>query len=317
MRKLLTVVLLPIAVSAETVSLDIEVKDYDGNPLEGVAVECASKKRPLLPWAKSEYKNMLWTTDKAGKVSESFDCYEGFAHCWLTAEGYYPEEFQDISFRAHYDDKSDKMIFSETSRKLEVKLRKIVNPAPMVKHSIWKGDKNFPARHGRYGFDLKVGDWIAPDGKGEIADFYVVYDWDEDEEHIFCTGRIEFVDKDCGAYRKKKLPCEKFPIEYGVDKNAKFETSLSYYGYTDKVTGKEVDRRVAEKDEYLVIRSRTAYDEEGKLLGAHYTHIQGPIGIGYYFGLGDVYFNPRVNDTNLEYDQGLKPKNYIAPQVNK
>ena len=302
MKKLL-MALLPFTVFAETVRLDIEVKDYEGNPLPGVTIQCASKKRPLMPWARSEYKGMQWTTDKEGKVSESFDCFEGFVHCRFTADGYYPEKIRDIKFSADYDDKTDSMIFSETHKKLEVKLRKIINPQPMIRHRIGKGILDLPKRHGRFGFDLKVGDWIAPDGNGEVADFFVVYDWVEDEKAITCSGRIEFVDKDCGAYKKKKLPCEKFPIDYSADKTAKFESSLSYYGYTDKVSGKVEDRRVAEKDEYLVIRSRTSYDDEGKMIGAHYTHIQGPIGIGYYFGLGDVYFNPRVNDTNLEYVQ--------------
>ena len=36
MKKLLIAVLMPIAVYAETVRLDVEVKDYDGNPLPGV-----------------------------------------------------------------------------------------------------------------------------------------------------------------------------------------------------------------------------------------------------------------------------------------
>lgn len=317
MKKLLIAVLMPIAVFAETVRLDIEIKDYDGNPLPGVTIQCASKKRPLIPWARSEYNGMQWTTDKEGKVSESFDCFEGFVHCRFTADGYYPEKIRDIKFRADYDDKTDSMIFSETYKKLEVKLRKIINPQPMIKHRIDKGIMDLPKRHGRFGFDLKVGDWIAPDGKGEIADFYVVYDWVEDEKTISSSGRIEFVDKGCGAYKKKKLLCKKFPVDYSVDKEAEFVSSIPFHSYTIKETWKSDDLVPAAEDEFLVIRSRTSYDENGNMVGAHYTHIQGPIGIGYYFGLGDVYFNPRVNDTNLEYDQGLKPKTHIAPQVNK
>lgn len=315
MKKLLMAVLLPIAASAETVRLDIEVKDYDGNPLERVTVECASKKRPLLPWAKSEYKNMLWKTDKAGKVCESFDCFEGFAHCWFTAEGYYPEEFQDISFRANYDDKSDKMIFSEVSKKLEVKLRKIVNPVPMVKHSIWKGDKHLPSKNGRYGFDLKAGDWIAPHGGGQIPDMYVFIDWKEDAKVRSCTGLVEFVGKDCGAYIRHKYSCEKFPVDYSADENEQYQKSFPFSFSRDMVTDVYQELKIMKDDEYLVVRSRVEHDKQGALIGAHYTHIQGPIGVGRSLCLGDVYFNPRVNDTNLEYDQGLKPKTHIASQV--
>lgn len=303
MKVVIAAILAPSMLIAEMVKLDIVVTDYEGRPVKGAKVERDTVKRPLLPWAKSEYDCAMLATDAEGKLCDRFDCFDGFANCYISAEGYYPEEFLRINFRADYDRESDKTIFSETEKRLEVKLRKINNQATMVYHRIGKGNKDLPARHGRFGFDLKVGDWVAPKGKGEVADFYVVYDWVEDEKTISSFGRIEFVDKGCGAYKKKKIPCEKFPVDYSANKNAEFVTSIPYHSYTDKANWKSDDLMPAGEDEFLVIRSRTSYDEEGNMVGAHYSHIQGPIGIGYYFALGKVFFNPRVNDTNLEYVQ--------------
>ena len=302
MKKLL-MALLPFTVFAETVRLDIEVKDYEGNPLPGVTIQCASKKRPVMPWARSEYKGMQWTTDKEGKVSESFDCFEGFVHCRFTADGYYPEKIRDIKFSADYDDKTDSMIFSETHKKLEVKLRKIINPQPMIKYWIGKSHRRLPSKNGRFGFDLKVGDWIKPDGKGDVADMYVFADWKEDDKMRACTGVVEFVGQDCGAYIRKKYPCEKFPVDYTVDVNAQFRKSFPFSFSRDLITDKYQVSDAMGEDEYMVVRSRVEHNEDGVVTGVHYTQIHGPIGVGYSLELGAVYFNPRVNDTNLEYVQ--------------
>lgn len=63
------------------------------------------------------------------------------------------------------------------------------------------------------------------------------------------------------------------------------------------------------QDEYMVIRSRVVLDENGKVIRANYSQIQGPFNIGSSIEFKDSYFNPTVNDTNLEYEQNLRYSN--------
>ena len=55
-------------------------------------------------------------------------------------------------------------------------------------------------------------------------------------------------------------------------------------------------------DEYIVIRTRTKCDDNGRVVSAHYAKIYGPIGFGGEFTCTGLYFNPNDNDTNLEAD---------------
>jgi len=57
--------------------------------------------------------------------------------------------------------------------------------------------------------------------------------------------------------------------------------------------------------DYLVFRARSVIDENGNLVAAHYGKIYGPL--DYYVMARNklrliYYFNPNINDTNLEFD---------------
>lgn len=67
----------------------------------------------------------------------------------------------------------------------------------------------------------------------------------------------------------------------------------------------------------MVIRSRVKCDENGNIVAANYSKILGPMGLFGMVGLKEVVFNPRPNDTNLEFDpnrnlyQGKKGRGMI------
>ena len=69
--------------------------------------------------------------------------------------------------------------------------------------------------------------------------------------------------------------------------------------------------------EYMVIRSRVKCDEHGNIVSANYSKILGPMGLFGMVGLKEAVFNPRPNDTNLEFDpkrnlyQGKKGRGMI------
>jgi len=290
-------------VFAEKVQIDFDVRDYEGNPIEGVDILCATREVTYVPYAESKRVKVHFTTDRDGKVCGRFKCWEGFVDCYFRAEGYYPEDVRDVIFSAPYEKSVGRYVFKETEKKLNVKMRKIKNPVEMVYHRIMKGDKELPSRCGRFAYDIEKGDWVKPNGQGEITDFIVVYDWRKDENSLTCTGGIIFVEEGAGAYAAKKYPCKKFPVDYSLNPNAAFKQFFPFAIYSNDVTKEDVRQRVMKDDEYLVIRSRVKLDAKGNVLEANYSQIQGPIGIGYYFAIGSSYFNPKVNDTNLEYVQ--------------
>jgi hypothetical protein len=53
---------------------------------------------------------------------------------------------------------------------LTVTLKRIINPVPMVKREV---QKDFPRLDVAVGFDLEIGDWVEPDGKGKRADLWI------------------------------------------------------------------------------------------------------------------------------------------------
>jgi hypothetical protein len=70
-------------------------------------------------------------------------------------------------------------------------------------------------------------------------------------------------------------------------------------------------------NEYMVIRSRVKCDEQGNIISANYSKILGPAGFAGLINLEESVFNPRPNDTNLEFDpernlyQGKKGRGMI------
>lgn len=296
-------ILSALIVCAEEVQIDFDVRDYEGNPIEGVDILCATSEVSYIPYAKSKRVKVHFTTNRDGKVRGRFKCWEGFVDCYFRAEGYYPEDVRDVIFKAPYEKSVGRYVFKETEKKLSVKMRKIKNPISMVFHRQAKTSTDLPAREGRFAFDLKIGDWVRPNGKGEVADFVVAYWWHEDDKSRVCTGAVEFVERGCGAYVRKKYPCRAFPVEYSANDKASYVTHLPFSFRRDLTTDKFEENRVISEDEYIVIRSRAQVDARGEVLEANYSQIQGPVIIGRFFSLGDWYFNPRVNDLNLEYAQ--------------
>lgn len=83
-----------------------------------------------------------------------------------------------------------------------------------------------PNENGRYGFDLKLFDWVAPYGEGKEADFYVVRDYTKPtEEGMFCVGTLEF-ERGGGFYLAENNGNENFQTAYHADTNAVFVSSV-------------------------------------------------------------------------------------------
>ena len=183
-----------------------------------------------------------------------------------------------------------------------VVLKEKRNPVAMYAKNV---ETPLPLRDTAVGFDLEVGDWVAPHGKGREADMFFTYTarvqdyWTfSNQLFIACSNQM------AGLYRTTRDTGTSFPSIYEAPTNgyqAQVVQSLDRTKY--KIMAKEE----IGGSEYLVFRVRTVLDDKGNILSARYGKIYGPIEYGEKDqGGGGVrftyYLNPTDNDRNLEFN---------------
>ncbi|MDR1816983.1 MAG: hypothetical protein LBR07_02150 [Puniceicoccales bacterium] len=199
-----------------------------------------------------------------------------------------------------------------------VVVRPILNPIPM--YHKWVETK-IPRVNEQFGFDLSIGDWVAPAGNGKTADIlfkmleilpmtqkkdkwgHMRSSYDFRFEVTFPNkgdGIQQFIERDIASTETLTMP--RFaPTE-------KYSEKLELREYIDE---KGYRRDMMREDMNYFIRVRTVLDKDGKVKSALYGKIPGGIEFRPY---GDVrfryYLNPTPNDTNMEYDQ---KRNLIPP----
>lgn len=247
-------------------------------------------------------------TDVHGKAEIRFNCKSSQFGWSVQADGYYrsgphketlmvevtpiPPIFYTVTMLEH-------------EKEGKVTLWKRINPQPMYSYKLSEAvdfTRKVPLKNGRYGFDLKLGAWLPPLGKGEIADFYYVRNIGDEAMPDGSVAWLEF-DAGCGVYFGKQTGCREFPSTYCANTNAVFRNRLPFMFVKKDSTDKRIDwRDIATSDEYMVLRTRVKLDPDGKVIEANYSKILGPFRFGYAVESPCVVFNHRVNDSNLESD---------------
>ena len=166
----------------------------------------------------------------------------------------------------------------------------------------------------KVGFDLERRDWVAPYGKGVVADFLV-------------SGRIqtEGLPKDIrrrheltlyfpnaadGAYRAPISTQSYLQTPHRADVDATYEKELHFWREEGASANARVSVNALEK-ECLILRTRTVCDVSGKIISAHYTVIDAPV---LKWGRPDneiylfYFYNPTPNDPWLESERRAKMK---------
>ena len=249
----------------------------------------------------------LVTTDKNGmfivehRTNESLDC--GF-----DKEGYYHS-----SDRILFRDRKDVLVkvkdgkwqpYGETRT---VVLKRIKNPYGVKVHAYEQCHRTIPVFGQWLSFDMEMSDWLAPYGNGVHNDVLLRFE----KAGSGRVGDFAFMMDACftnnpyaGFYCKPMDEPSDLKTDYCADTNANYYTNYRFL--IDVITKGPVRKMGLDKDSYLVFRTRTRVDENGKLIGAHY---------GKYCGswrsdrkelhFGGGCFNPVENDNNIEGDQTL------------
>lgn len=210
-------------------------------------------------------------------------------------------------------------------------LKKIGKPVPMYVRGSDEQFKDIPSLDEVHGFDLVANDWVAPRGKGKVADLQMHAKMDvKDRKNYDAHLDVSFPNKGDGWIPVFELK--------GVESDLKYPREAPATGYrTDAI--KIVTKTRDPFDETLprgghpygyILRLRTQLDEKGEVVSAIYAKIvaedlhppiddrrlYNPFGFrakydneGLVDGKKEVYFamnyylNPKPNDRTLEYDQ--------------
>jgi hypothetical protein len=161
------------------------------------------------------------------------------------------------------------------------------------------------------GYDLELGDWVAPYGKGMTKDFIFTlhqewrgnYDYDVRGELTFKNPLDGFQETTIPeAGKNSAFRWERLAPENGYE--PKFQLQNTWY---PTGSDKKPVRSFKSQDEWqgYFFRVRTV-EQDGKIVSAHYGKIRG--GIAVYPNdpkpkiVFTYYFNPTPNDRNLEWD---------------
>lgn len=183
----------------------------------------------------------------------------------------------------------------KTDHNLNLVLRKIVNPIPLCAKRL---DLLPPISGKEVGYDLKVGDWTAPYGKGKTKDLLLLStiirnnsrysDFHHEIELKFSNPKDGFLitPKDNGSEFKS-------PHNAPIDGNF-----LPSYKYSIERKPNEAVVSSADPNRCFIFRLRTVTDELGNIISCHYAKAYGD------FPNMALYFNPSVNDSNIEFSPG-------------
>ena len=284
--------------------LSVVVTDNQGLPVSNAVVSLGFSAGNVV-FAKGNSHHYKALTDNQGKAVIEFDGKSSNVGWSVRAEGYYRSGPHKESFRVECVP-FPPIFYSVTKLEHEkegrVTLWKRINPQPMYSYRLTNATdfrKKVPEKNGRYGFDLKFGDWLPPLGKGEVADFYYVRNVGESPLEDGSVAWLEFGEGG-GAYFGKQTGCKEFPSTYCANTNAVYRRRLPFMFV--KPDSPIDQREIVAADEYIVLRTRVKVDSRGNILQANYSKILGPFYFDRFVKTPCVVFNHRVNDPNLESD---------------
>ena len=300
---MLLFVLLFVNAGCATERLYVKVVDDEGIPVPNATVNVYFTSSPIVLGDGTNH-HYEGKTDTNGNAVVKFNCNTSDFAWRVEADGYYRGNIHTENFKGEdviLPPGIGYVVLHEHEKCGEETLYRKKNPQPMYAYTREMNVKS-PISNGRYGFDLQLFDWLPPLGNGKIADFYYVRERPDETNMTVkarerqssflhfkngepgyprlgdVIGRIEF-GENCGAYVEKQTGCESFPSAYQADVNREFVQLI-----------------------HIMIRGNGG---------------RASMGLAGRVAVEEAVFNPRPNDTNLEFDpernlyQGKKGRGMI------
>lgn len=277
----------------------------EGVPVPNIEVSAST----FLFWKQGEgfgqdvYETTKARTNEKGVTtvtlaSERGDCRYGI----FAIPGYYATRNLWYQFRELENDK-----WQPWNPTVEVVLKPILKPVPMYARKVGEitAPCEIPVSDKPVGFDLQVGDWIAPHGQGRVSDLL----FNVTERVTFVTTEKPFDLSLAITFSNEGdgIQSVRAPIDQGSElrlpryaPESDYETCL--LKRVARIEGKAIDTDISEDQNYF-FRVRTVLDEKGRIKSAVYGKIVGDV---QFWGNRRVrftyYLNPAALDRNMEFD---------------
>ena len=295
MRKIFVTCLIAIYVSVggvvlgeDKAKITIKTIDEEGKSVVGMPVSVTF-------YAGAKNKGV---TDTNGLFSLEGDAESGEAWYGTRKESYY-ESMGGYQFSKPIDGR-----WQPWNPVITSVVRRIVNPIPMYAKRV---ETIIPSTNQYCGFDLEIGDWIVPYGKGTTCDlnFYLARRMTSSEDYegtliLTFTNGLEGIEEIQGAVKESAFRSPRFAPESGYQTNYVVchgkDPKKGYYGAL-----------VGDVKKSHFFRIRSILDERGNLKEALYGKTVGEIEIGGVAAaqvrlMFTYYLNPTPNDRNMEFD---------------
>lgn len=261
-------------------------------------------------FGKDIYTELRATTDEKGVASVTLPSERGDLRYGIyNATGFYSTRNLEYQFKEVSEGK-----WHPWNPIVDVVLKPIVSPISMYARLVGNISRplEIPIAGKPVGFDLIVGDWIAPYGRGTAADMVFtmteVVPFKSVDKPFNTTLTILFSNEGDG------IQSVLVPINRGSDLRLPRYAPEAGYGPTliKRIARlAEGEPMVADnrEDQNYFFRVRTVLDQNGNIKSALYGKISGEIRFWPDRGIRfSYYLNPNSNDRNMEFD----PENNLA-----
>lgn len=288
-----------LVMPAVPITVEAHVRDPERSPVEHATVYLAL---PRYGYQENKGQKIKAQTNKEGVAIVSGTAQQDYAVS-VEKSGFYRTQGPH---RGINDEKS----FQEYAvgvQKIDLELRPVRNPILGIRKGVDR--EPLPSTDGPMSFDLEIGDWVAPHGKGRTADFIFELDGrftssrDYDQKFTLRFSRLQ-----------DGITVFKHPKNIGSALKWPYEAPLSGYEssrtwilkWSIKEGGRGTTIDLGGETNYL-FRVRSEVDEKGNVVRAMYGVVSGdfiPVGGNNEIGR-NVSFTYALNPDwtrNLEFD---------------
>lgn len=265
----------------------VEVVDNDGKPIPDC--EASAIIYDASAGKGSKYKRI---TEKAdGKGIAHFDLpskHSRLAYGASAPNGYYMTFGEEFFYK-----KAKNGIWLPANKVFKIILKRKKTPIAMYARV---GPELPPVFGKNVGYDLMVGDWVKPHGKGVVRD--IVFQLQVDKKNIQeFESRLTVTFPNAGdGMIAFEAPVHAHGSRFRSDYTAPDIGYVSKLTHTRTSKPGEAEKNTRKDTANYYIRVRTKLDKEGNVISAYYGKIYGD------FMNFTHYLNPTPNDRNVEFD---------------
>ena len=314
----------------------VVLDDETALPMPNVEV-CFSFKEDVgwRAWTESSKHHKTYCrTDSAGycHTTGQSNCGQGGCYVKNPPDGYY---LPALGWKNKFSSKNLFGVWQPDNLVATIRLQRVEHPIPLfvknVRPKVASG--TFDGTNAVLRYDLVLGDWLPPEGKGERADLEIRTKLTIDEvlqvgkykdwKKTFFTfsNTVRFPGEGNGCRAEMTSPTAGIKLrnapEAGYGK-----TIVNRFGVKRKIVGPNVNEAEysdSNPNRCYYFRIRSRFDDKGNLVEAYYGKVYGDFNFHGRWDLGFrgvdflYYLNPKSLDRNLEWDM----KTNLCPTAGK